>query len=103
MRVAYILTAGHGGVLPKTQMQVKRGKLILGLPGKYAELASDRLGGRLRQLGRLVGRQAVIQTSEAAEPEAQHERRNMLRLCCGSRRSGSAAATAIARGVKPVA
>jgi exopolyphosphatase/guanosine-5'-triphosphate,3'-diphosphate pyrophosphatase len=62
MRVAYILTAGHGGVLPKTPMQVKGGKLILSLPGKYAKLASDRLGGRLRQLGRLVGRQAVIQT-----------------------------------------
>jgi len=62
MRVAYILTAGHGGVLPKTPMQVKRGKLILNLPGKYAKLSSDRLAGRLRQLGRLVGREAVIQT-----------------------------------------
>jgi exopolyphosphatase/guanosine-5'-triphosphate,3'-diphosphate pyrophosphatase len=61
MRVAYILTAGHGGVLPKTPMQVKRGKLILNLPGKYAELSSDRVAGRLRQLGRLVGREAMIQ------------------------------------------
>ena len=33
MRVAYILTAGQSGVLPKTPMQVKRGKLILKLPG----------------------------------------------------------------------
>jgi exopolyphosphatase / guanosine-5'-triphosphate,3'-diphosphate pyrophosphatase len=61
MRVAYILTAGHGGVLPNTPMQVKRGKLILHLPGKYAGLASDRLAGRLRQLGRLVGRDAMIE------------------------------------------
>jgi exopolyphosphatase / guanosine-5'-triphosphate,3'-diphosphate pyrophosphatase len=61
MRVAYILTAGHGGVLPNTPMQVKRGKLILRLPGKYAGLASDRLAGRLRQLGRLVGRDAMIE------------------------------------------
>ena len=32
MRVAYILTAGQSGVLPKTPMQVKRGKLTLKLP-----------------------------------------------------------------------
>jgi exopolyphosphatase / guanosine-5'-triphosphate,3'-diphosphate pyrophosphatase len=61
MRVAYILTAGHGGVLPNTPMQVRRGKLILQLPGKYKGLASDRLLGRLRQLGRLVGRDAAIE------------------------------------------
>jgi exopolyphosphatase / guanosine-5'-triphosphate,3'-diphosphate pyrophosphatase len=61
MRVAYILTAGHGGVLPNTLMAVKRGRLILRLPGKYAGLASDRLLGRLRQLGRLVGREAAIE------------------------------------------
>ena len=36
MRVAYILTAGQSGVLPKTPMQVKRGKLTLKLPGSYA-------------------------------------------------------------------
>lgn len=56
MRVAYILTAGHGGVLPNTPMAVKRGTLRLHLPGKYAGLASNRLAGRLRQLGRLIGR-----------------------------------------------
>jgi exopolyphosphatase/guanosine-5'-triphosphate,3'-diphosphate pyrophosphatase len=60
MRVAYILTAGHGGVLPKTPMYVKRGKLTLHLPGKYAGLASDRLAGRLRQLGRLIGRDTAF-------------------------------------------
>ncbi len=38
MRVAYILTAGQSGVLPKTPMQVKRGKLILKLPGRFARL-----------------------------------------------------------------
>ena len=51
MRVAYILTAGQSGVLPKTPMQVKRGKLILKLPGCYGELASDRLAGRLAAAG----------------------------------------------------
>jgi exopolyphosphatase / guanosine-5'-triphosphate,3'-diphosphate pyrophosphatase len=61
MRVAYILTAGQAGVLPKTPMHVKRGKLILKLPGAYGQLASDRLANRLRQLGRLVGRESTIE------------------------------------------
>jgi len=61
MRVAYILTAGHDGVLPHTPMQVKKNRLTLHLPGKYAGLASDRLAGRLRQLGRLVGRESAFQ------------------------------------------
>jgi len=62
MRVAYIITAGQGGVLPKTPMRVRRGKLVLTLPGRYAPLGSDRLFGRLRQLARLVGREPVIES-----------------------------------------
>ncbi len=61
MRVAYILTAGQAGVLPKTPMQVKRGKLILTLPGRYARLGSERVFNRLRQLARLVGREPAIE------------------------------------------
>jgi len=61
MRVAYLITAGQSGVLPKTPMQVKRGKLILRLPGRYARLASDRVFSRLRQLARLIGREPVIE------------------------------------------
>src|SRR4029453_6888752 len=61
MRVAYLLTAGQAGVLPRTPMQVKRGKLILKMPGSYRELASERLAGRLRQLGRLIGRGPIIE------------------------------------------
>ena len=60
MRVAYILTAGQSGVLPKTPMQVKRGKLMLKLPGRFARLEHERLFNRLRQLARLVGREPVI-------------------------------------------
>jgi exopolyphosphatase/guanosine-5'-triphosphate,3'-diphosphate pyrophosphatase len=61
MRVAYILTAGQEGVLPKTPMQVKRGRLVLRLPGRFSKLASDRLGSRLRQLARLVGREPMFE------------------------------------------
>jgi exopolyphosphatase/guanosine-5'-triphosphate,3'-diphosphate pyrophosphatase len=60
MRVAYILTAGQSGVLLKTPMQVKRGKLVLRLPGRYVRLAHERLASRLRQLARLVGRDPLI-------------------------------------------
>src|SRR4051812_6184104 len=60
MRVAYILTAGQSGVLPKTPMLVKRGKLVLRLPGRFARLGSDRLERRLTQLARLVGREPMI-------------------------------------------
>jgi exopolyphosphatase/guanosine-5'-triphosphate,3'-diphosphate pyrophosphatase len=61
MRVAYIITAGQGGVLPKTPLQVKRGKVVLALPGRYAPLGSDRLFNRLRQLARLIGREAMFE------------------------------------------
>jgi Exopolyphosphatase len=61
MRVAYILTAGQSGVLPKTPMQVKRGRLVLELRGKHRGLAGDRLSRRLRQLARLIGREGVIE------------------------------------------
>ncbi len=61
-RVAYIISAAHGGVLPKAPMQVKRGKLVLSLNGRARGLAGDRLAARLRQLGRLIGRDTVIDT-----------------------------------------
>ena len=62
MRVAYILTAGQEGVLRKTPMRVKRGRLVQKLPGQLHKLTSDRLFGRLRQLARLVGREPVIES-----------------------------------------
>jgi exopolyphosphatase/guanosine-5'-triphosphate,3'-diphosphate pyrophosphatase len=62
MRVAYQITAGQGGVLLKAPMRVKRGKLVLALPGRFARLHSDRLFNRLRQLARLIGRDAEIAT-----------------------------------------
>ncbi len=60
MRVAYILTAGQDGVLPRVPLQVVRGKLVLKLSGDYRKLATDRVSGRLRQLARLIGREAVV-------------------------------------------
>ena len=60
MRVAYLLTAGQSGVLTKTPLLVRRGKLVLSLPGKFARLRHERLFNRLRQLARLIGREPQI-------------------------------------------
>jgi exopolyphosphatase/guanosine-5'-triphosphate,3'-diphosphate pyrophosphatase len=62
MRVAYIISAAMPGVLPKTPMVVERGKLTLKLQGKFAGLAGDRVFSRLRQMARLIGREAAIVT-----------------------------------------
>jgi exopolyphosphatase/guanosine-5'-triphosphate,3'-diphosphate pyrophosphatase len=61
MRVAYLITAGQGGVLLKTPMQVRKGKLVLRLPGRHARLGGERVLSRLRQLARLIGRDPVIE------------------------------------------
>jgi exopolyphosphatase / guanosine-5'-triphosphate,3'-diphosphate pyrophosphatase len=62
MRVAYILTAGQSGVLPKAPLEVKRGKLVLKLSGRYAKLAHERLSNRVRALARLIGREPAIES-----------------------------------------
>lgn len=62
MRVAYMISASMPGVLPNTPMKVERGKLVLKMKGRYAALAGDRVGTRLRQLARLIGREPMIVT-----------------------------------------
>jgi exopolyphosphatase/guanosine-5'-triphosphate,3'-diphosphate pyrophosphatase len=61
MRVAYLVTAGEGGVLPHTPLLVKGNKLILHLRGKYRGLEGERLFNRVRQLARVIGRDPVIE------------------------------------------
>jgi exopolyphosphatase/guanosine-5'-triphosphate,3'-diphosphate pyrophosphatase len=62
LRVAYLVSAAMPGVLPKTPMVAAGGKLKLELKGKYAALAGDRLFARLRQAGRLIGREPMFVT-----------------------------------------
>jgi exopolyphosphatase/guanosine-5'-triphosphate,3'-diphosphate pyrophosphatase len=62
MRVAYIVSAGTAGVLPRTPMLCGRGLVNLKLPPELADLASDRLQNRLQRLARLIGRDAMIRT-----------------------------------------
>ena len=49
------------GVLPHTPLQVERGKLKLKLRGRYKALAGERVFARLKQLGRLVGHEPMME------------------------------------------
>jgi exopolyphosphatase/guanosine-5'-triphosphate,3'-diphosphate pyrophosphatase len=62
MRVAYLVSAAMPGVLPRAPMRVERKRLVIRLKGELASLAGERVFNRLKQLGRLIGRQAVIET-----------------------------------------
>ncbi len=66
MRVAYLVSAGMAGVLPRTPMLCAKAKLTLSLPGDLADLTSDRLNNRLKQLARLIGREPNIVTASEA-------------------------------------
>ena len=59
-RVAYLLSAAMGGVLPRTDLRCTRSKLVLSLPPDLADLASERCVARLRQLAKIVGRDAEV-------------------------------------------
>ncbi|MGH6795323.1 MAG: Ppx/GppA family phosphatase [Methylocella sp.] len=59
-RAAYVISGAMPGMLPLTPLACAKSKLILNLPRKFADLASERLQNRLRQLGRLIGREATI-------------------------------------------
>ncbi|WP_274541230.1 MULTISPECIES: Ppx/GppA family phosphatase [Methylosinus] len=65
LRVAYLLSAAMPGVLPRTPLRMGDGRLALGLPDEFAELASERLTSRTKALARLLGAEAAI---EAAAP-----------------------------------
>jgi exopolyphosphatase / guanosine-5'-triphosphate,3'-diphosphate pyrophosphatase len=56
MRVAYILSAAMAGILPLTAFSEENGKLSLRIPASLGALSGDRLNSRLRQLGRILGR-----------------------------------------------
>ena len=55
MRVAYVVSAGMPGVLPRAPMIADRGKVTLTLPPELAALSGDRLQSRLKQFSRLIG------------------------------------------------
>jgi exopolyphosphatase/guanosine-5'-triphosphate,3'-diphosphate pyrophosphatase len=60
MRVAYLLSAAMPSILPTIPMLVRRGQLQLALGEAHAALGGERVANRLRQLARLIGREALI-------------------------------------------
>ena len=60
MRVAYLISAAMADVLPRTSLRCVKTKLVLTLPPELADLASERLMSRLKQLARLIGREAEV-------------------------------------------
>lgn len=58
-RAAYVISGAMPGVLPLTPLACVKNKLILSLPQKFSDLASERLQNRLKQLARLIGREPV--------------------------------------------
>ena len=62
LRLAYMISAGEAGVLSKAPLAVRRGRLVLQLPGALSRLAGERVNNRLRTLARLIGRDHAIES-----------------------------------------
>ncbi|MCO5093122.1 MAG: Ppx/GppA family phosphatase [Bosea sp.] len=59
-RVAYLLSAGMTGILPRIPGACVDNRLVLRLPEDLTALASERVEGRLKQLAKLLGRDFEI-------------------------------------------
>jgi exopolyphosphatase/guanosine-5'-triphosphate,3'-diphosphate pyrophosphatase len=59
-RVAHLISAARPGVLPATHFRSQGRKLMLVFEHQLVDLVADRVGGRFRQLARLVGRSGSI-------------------------------------------
>lgn len=62
-RVAYLLSAGIAGLLPRIGLACEGNRLVLSLPPELAALSSERVTGRLKQLAKLLGREPEIRTA----------------------------------------
>ncbi len=60
MRVAYIVSSAMPDILHQTPLRCVGKRVILHLPRPLADLASDRLLNRLKQLAKLLGRDPLI-------------------------------------------
>lgn len=60
MRVAYIISAAMPGVLPRAPLKVDGSRLVLTLPGDLADLSSERLATRMKQLAKVSGREPLV-------------------------------------------
>ena len=61
IRVGTIVSGSMGNILPRTPIACVKSKVVLTMPRDLADLASDRLQNRLKQLARLIGREPQIE------------------------------------------
>jgi exopolyphosphatase / guanosine-5'-triphosphate,3'-diphosphate pyrophosphatase len=59
-RVAHLISAARPGVLPATHFRTQGRSLMLVFEHQMVDLVADRVGGRFKQLARLVGRTGSI-------------------------------------------
>jgi exopolyphosphatase/guanosine-5'-triphosphate,3'-diphosphate pyrophosphatase len=59
-RVAHLISAAQPGVLPATHFRSQGRGLILMFEHRLVDLVADRVGGRFKQLARLIGRSGSI-------------------------------------------
>jgi exopolyphosphatase/guanosine-5'-triphosphate,3'-diphosphate pyrophosphatase len=59
-RVAYLLSGAMRGLLPRIGLHCTEKKVVLTFPHALGPLASERVAGRLKQLGKLLGREPVM-------------------------------------------
>jgi exopolyphosphatase/guanosine-5'-triphosphate,3'-diphosphate pyrophosphatase len=62
MRIAYPVSVAMGGVLPRTPLLARGRSIILQLPADMADLANERLVGRMKALGKLLNLEPKIET-----------------------------------------
>ncbi|MGL5734529.1 MAG: exopolyphosphatase, partial [Beijerinckiaceae bacterium] len=62
-RVAYIISAAMPDVLPKIDFHYGDKRLILNVPPSWQSLASERVMTRVKQLGKLLGRDQKLGVS----------------------------------------
>ncbi len=60
LRVAYLLSAAMHGLLPRMPLTCTDKRVILHVPEELRFMASERVAGRLKQLGKLLGRDSAI-------------------------------------------
>ncbi|WP_051335720.1 Ppx/GppA family phosphatase [Methylocapsa acidiphila] len=60
MRLAYLLSGAMPDVLARTPVACVKSRVVLTLPSDLADLASERVHNRLKQLARLIGREPAI-------------------------------------------
>ena len=63
-RAAFVISGAMPGVLPTAPLGCVKSKLVLTLPHWFADLASERLQNRLKQLGRLIRREPIIMVAD---------------------------------------